>query len=268
MPRPALAPLVVAAALTLVAACAGCGSHQVGQPVSGSTTPSPISAVPSTPPGSPSPTATRTPLAPPVHNGPLLVRPSGGKATATRSRYRWVVEGTPAEQYTITVLQGLSPHDAVRTLGRIHAQLGDLTGLGALQYVESHSASQPVPCVVQSGRIGGTTVLYQPDGSLASRHITALGAGRMAAYFSTDENWDTKVQVARRGRVIRTLDPFAALTESHRGALPQEHGLRIGHGAPFAVSWALLERLSLTHITQAWLVDGEHPTYVINAAHC
>lgn len=266
MLRPALSASAVAAVLALAALCGGCGTHQIAQPVS-STSSSPSS--PSTgPSSSPSATPTHTPLPPPVHNGPLVVRPSGGRATAARGRYPWVVEGTPAEQYTITEIQGLSPHDAVKALGRIHTQLGDLTGLGALQYVESHSASHPVPCVVQSGRIGATTVLYQPDGSLAARHIGALGAAGMAAYFSTDEEWDTKIQVVDHGRLIRTLDPFAALTEHHRGALPQEAGLRIGHGAPFAVSWALLERLSLTHITQNWLVSTEHPTYVIESSHC
>jgi len=30
----------------------------------------------------------------------------------------------------------------------------------------------------------------------------------------------------------------------------------------------LLERLSLTHISQTWLVQTEHPTYVMDALHC
>lgn len=263
MLRPVSSALAAVALLAAVGLCAGCGD-----PTPTAASGSPAADSPTSTPGSPTSSATATPLPAPVQNGPLRVRPAGGTTSATRDNYHWVVEGTPAEQYTITVLQGLGPQRAVRTLGRIHDRLGDLTGLGALQYVESHLAAHPVPCVVQAARIGATTVLYQPDGSLASRHIRALGASRMAAYFSTDENWDTRIEVVSKGRVIRTLDPFAAITHGDRGALPQERGLRIGHGLPFAVSWALLERVSLTHITQNWLVNTEHPTYVISSAHC
>jgi len=268
MLRAALSYATAVAVLAVAALCGGCGSHPAAQPVSSSSAAASPTGTPTTSSPAPTSSATKTPLAAPVHNGPLVVRPSGGIRTAQRGRYAWVVEGTPAEQYTITVLQGLAPRDALLTLGRIHTRLGPLTGLGALQYVESHSASHPVPCVVQVGRIGATTVIYQPDGSLASGKIRALGADGMAAYFSTDQNWDTRIQVVDRGHLIRTLDPFAALTQKRGDELPQERGLAIGHGSPFAVSWALLERLSLTHISQTWLVQTEHPTYVMDALHC
>ncbi|HVK28111.1 MAG TPA: hypothetical protein VM575_07205 [Nocardioides sp.] len=100
-------------------------------------------------------------------------------------------------------------------------------------------------------------------GLVGEEQVVALSRiGGLAASYSTSEDGGDQVLVARDGKVVRSFDPFLDqdyLTTKH---LPEEKGLDLENDTGPA-SWTLLERLTKVHITQDWLMDEDHPAYLI-----
>ena len=86
--------------------------------------------------------------------------------------------------------------------------------------------------------------------------------GGLAASYMTSEDGGDQILVARDGAVVRSFDPFLGqdyLTSKH---LPEEKGLDLENDTGPA-SWTLLERLTKVHITRDWLMDEDHPAYLV-----
>lgn len=100
-------------------------------------------------------------------------------------------------------------------------------------------------------------------GLVAEEQVVALSRlGGLAASYGNTVEGDDHILVARAGKVIRSFDPFLDqdyLTSKH---LPEEKGLDLENDTGPA-SWTLLERLTEVHITRAWLMDTDHPAYLI-----
>jgi len=58
---------------------------------------------------------------------------------------------------------------------------------------------------------------------------------------------------------VRRFDPL--LYEAD-GAIPEEEGLPFGVSGAVSGSFTLVERLTGVRLSQAWLLDDEHPTFL------
>ena len=169
----------------------------------------------------------------------------------------------PAVDYNITVVRHVTKKQVLRRLGVVTTDLGPLTYRQAESYAMDRGGSDySVPTVVQVSRLGHAIVVYQPLGSRAFFHAKRMSGHALMASFITDVNLDTYLKVARHGTTIRQFD--AMFRPPRKGALPEEQGLHFGapRGNLFARSWALIERVTLTHVSQTWFKQP-HPTYVL-----
>lgn len=189
-----------------------------------------------------------------------------GSRHARPAAYHWADGSYPSDTYTITVLRGASTHQVLHRLGIVKLRLGQQTFRQAEKYALDHlRADYSSPPVVQVSRLGSAVVVYEPLGARAFFHPKRMTPHALMASFTTDVDLDTYLRVARDGRIIRSIDPMSR--PSRNGRLPEERGLHFGarHGNPFARSWALIERLTLTHITRSWF-RAPHPTYVLRGS--
>jgi hypothetical protein len=179
------------------------------------------------------------------------------------SAYAWLDSATPIDTYTIVVVRGSSRATVVHDLGGVKRQLPDKTPSQAGLYALDHTgADYSTPRIVQVQRRGHAIVVYAPYGILRDNAALAKMSQRgLATEFTTDVEYDTYVTVAKHGRVIRFFD--AGFKPPKKGALPAEASLDWGtrHQNIWATAWAFDERLTLTHISQAWF-NRPHPTLI------
>ena len=105
-------------------------------------------------------------------------------------------------------------------------------------------------------------MVYVPYNFVTSRQVARLSRHGTVASFSTTVEYDTYVEVARRGHVIRRFD--AGFQPPKDGALKAEEGLDWGARRQniWATAWAFNERLTRTHISRTWFTSA-HPTYLL-----
>lgn len=188
--------------------------------------------------------------------------PWRGSATAKPSEYSWIYQYPPGDTYDITIIRGLTRHQVLHRLGVVKRDLGRLTASQAMDY-GGISADYSRPTVVQVSRLGHAVVVWQPGGYRAFFHEVRLSRGKArTADFTTDVDDDTFVKIARHGRVVCRFDSYDR--PPCRATVPRVKGLHFGsrHNDPDKTSWALLERVSLIHITRSWF-RGTHPTFVL-----
>ena len=191
-------------------------------------------------------------------------RAAQGSRHAMPSAYSWLDRETPAKAYSITLIRGLTPAQALRKTGVVKRRLGRLNPAEAAHYWYQHSdvAAGRFPTVVQVRRLGNAVMIYEPYGFRPYFRLGRLSTGGTAAVFKVSFQGGTRVKVARGGKVIRSFS--ARNRPPRRGALPEERGLDFGARGQnaYATGWAFNERLTLAHISLAWFA-GSHPTYVL-----
>ncbi|NYI46094.1 hypothetical protein BJ993_003174 [Nocardioides aromaticivorans] len=94
------------------------------------------------------------------------------------------------------------------------------------------------------------------------RVVALSRIGGLAASYGNTVNGDDHVLVARDGKVVRSFDPFLGQDYLKSKHLPEEKGLDLENDTGPA-SWTLLERLTKVHITRDWLMDEDHPAYLV-----
>lgn len=100
-------------------------------------------------------------------------------------------------------------------------------------------------------------------GLLSEEQVVALSRiGGLAVSYGNTVNGDDHVLVARDGEVVRSFDPFLDHDYLKTKHLPEEKGLDLENDTGPA-SWTLLERLTKVHITRDWLMDEDHPAYLV-----
>jgi hypothetical protein len=189
-------------------------------------------------------------------------KPWRGSVDAKPSEYSWIYQYPPGDTYDITIIRGLTRHQVLHRLGVVKRDLGRLTPGQATNFGHvRHDYS--IPTVVQVSRLGRAIVVWQPGGARAFFHESRLSRGTArTADFITDVDDDTFLKIARHGRVVCSFDSYDR--PPCRAAVPQVKGLHFGgrHNDPDKTSWALLERVSLIHVTRAWF-RRTHPTFVL-----
>jgi hypothetical protein len=177
--------------------------------------------------------------------------------------YHWATDLVPGDTYDITVLRGVTAHQVLRRLGQVRKDLGRMTYRKATDYALDRLAPDlSAPTVVQVSRLGHAVVVYESVSARGFFHSDKLTRHARLASFITDVDLDTYVKVARHGANVRRFDP--GFRPPKAGALPEERGLDFGEkgGNLFERSWAFIERITMTHISEAWF-DQPHPTYVL-----
>jgi len=115
--------------------------------------------------------------------------------------------------------------------------------------------------VVQIDVLDGAALCVEPNGWAGVDDDRAAGlshAGPYAAVYRS-VNADMDFVHARAGSVVRRFDPL--LYEAD-GAIPEEEGLPFGVSGAVSGSFTLIERLTGVRLSQAWLLDDEHPTFL------
>lgn len=98
---------------------------------------------------------------------------------------------------------------------------------------------------------------------VSEEKVVALSRiGGLAASYMTSEDGGEQILVARNGTVVRSFDPFIGQDHLKTKQLPEEKGLDLENDTGPA-SWTLLERLTKVHITRDWLMDEDHPAYLV-----
>lgn len=106
-------------------------------------------------------------------------------------------------------------------------------------------------------------VLFTWWGLVDEQQVVALSRiGGLAASYTTSEAGGDQVLVARNGTAVRSFDPFLGQDYLKSKHLPEEKGLDLENDTGPA-SWTLLERLTKVHIAQEWLMDEDHPAYLL-----
>jgi hypothetical protein len=188
--------------------------------------------------------------------------PWRGSADAKPSQYPWIYQYPPGDTYDLTIIRGLSPHQVLHRLGVVRRDLGRLTPGQAMDYGKL-GPGYSIPTVVQVSHLGHAVVVWQPGGARAFFHESRLSRGKVrTADFITDVDDDTFLKIARHGHLVCHFDAYDR--PPCRAAVPQVEGLHFGrrHDDPDKTSWALLERVSLIHVTRSWF-RGTHPTFVL-----
>ncbi|MFD0805126.1 hypothetical protein ACFQ0K_03420 [Nocardioides caeni] len=109
---------------------------------------------------------------------------------------------------------------------------------------------------------GGAAVLFTWFDVVPEESMRALSRDGTVASYSTTVNGDDHVFVAINGKAVRSFDPF--LDHDYLGTEPmaEEEGLDF-EGDTRPASWHLLERVTSVPITPEWLLEDEHPAYLL-----
>jgi len=184
-----------------------------------------------------------------------------GSPDVTPHAYRWLNDFRPADTYAITVVRGATKKQVLRRLGVVRTELGDLTHQQASEYAQNRMNGWGFPRVIQVTKLGPAVVVFEPWTARGFFKAHRLTRRARLASFITDVDLDTYVKVEKHQTRIRAFDPL--FRPPRQGALPQEQGLHFGarHSNVFAQSWAFLERITLIHLSRAW-INEPHPTYV------
>ena len=187
-----------------------------------------------------------------------------GNTDASPREYRWLDYSRPSVNYAIAIVRGRTVAGVLRILG-VRRELEPMTRYGAGEYGFTHmdEDTYAMPTVFHVERLGHAVVVYDPSGYRASQRIERLSRRGIVAEFSTTVEMDTIATVAKDGTQVRWVDPFMGYGDGD--PLPEEEGLDLGGRAamrnPWATGWALLERVTLTHLDRQWFSKGRHPTY-------
>lgn len=181
-------------------------------------------------------------------NARLPVTRPGGEPKDPDRPNAWVDSaGALSSGYQVVVVPGISADQAIRVLRPLR---------GA-----------PDPDDFERVIVAdhGDGVVLLAWAGVPDEQVTALSRvkGLAATYGNTVEG-DDRILVARHGKAVRDFDPFLGQDYKKTAPLPQEKGLDLEHDTGPA-SWTLLERLTGIEITQDWLLDDDHPGFVLNA---
>lgn len=186
-----------------------------------------------------------------------------GSANVTRAAYDWLGPDVPNDAYAITLVRGRSVPSVLRLLTP-RRELGARTPGEAYEHYLDRLDQQTYqgPQVAQVQRRGPGVVVLHVSGFPSDELLARLSRSGTVSSFGTTVELDTYITVARRGQVIRQFD--TGERPQREGALPEEQGLGFGRRGvdPFSPAWALNERLTLVHVSRAWLF-GKHPTFVL-----
>lgn len=172
-----------------------------------------------------------------------FTRPGGEPKDPDRP-YAWAAGDAAPEGYQVVSVPGMTASEA-------------LAVLDPLREVESPDAPRGVVVDDLDGGVVLFTHWLIPD-----RYVRELSRGGIAASYGNTVNGDDHVLVARDGKLVRSFDPFLDENFLATAPLPQEEGLDLEYDTEPA-AWTLLERLTKLHITQDWLMDQEHPVYLL-----
>ncbi|MFJ9316659.1 DUF6461 domain-containing protein [Pimelobacter simplex] len=156
--------------------------------------------------------------------------------------YGWT-DGDPySNGYAVAFVRGLSTKEVLRALGPVRRDAGALDGAGAWLLLDrlTDPETYDAPYVVSLAERDGGVVVFSNYGFFTKARLRALSRHGVAASYSNTINGDDLVLVARRGKVVRQSEDL------------------IGSSA-----WVLLDRLTSISVSEAWLSDQPHPTYVL-----
>ena len=172
-----------------------------------------------------------------------FTRPGGEPKDPDRP-YAWAAgDGAFSSGYQVVLVPGITAEQAIRVLK-------PLRGAPDLDDFER---------VVVADH--GDGVVLFTWALISDEDVTALSRIKgLAATYGNTVNGDDHVLVARRGKVVRSFDPFLDQDYEKTPRLPEEKGLDLEYDTGPA-SWTLLERLTRMHITEGWLLDDSHPGF-------
>lgn len=221
----------------------------------------PVASDPSTPDAPPPSSAPASEATGSVSDPPTGRRP--------RADYSWVEGDALGEDYAVAFVSGMTVDEVLAVLGTVERSMGgrDLQGLYAatdesIEFTEEGQVILGPPALWVDRAPGGVVVLGVNGADFYDRTDALSGRGSAAAFLTT-VNADTFVHVSRRGQVVRELDTL--LGDSMVGSpLPEERGLGFGVDdvGVFGATWLLLERVTGVSVTEAWVLEQAHPTYV------
>lgn len=176
-----------------------------------------------------------------------FTRPGGEPKDPDRA-YAWVDgDGALSSGYQVVVVPGITADQAI----------------GVLKPVRGAPEPDDFERVVIADH--GDGVVLFTWALVSDKDVTALSRIKgLAATYGNTVNGDDRILVVRQGKVVRDFDPFLDHDYVKTAPLPQEKDLDLEYDTGPA-SWTLLERLTGIRIAEDWLLDGDHPGFVLNA---
>lgn len=172
-----------------------------------------------------------------------FTRPGGEPKDPDRP-YAWVDgDGAFSSGYQVVVVPGITADEAIRVLDPVRG---------------SPSFDEYERVIVAENDDGVVLFTWW---FVSDRYVRALSRlDGLAASYGNTVNGDDHVLVLRRGKVVRSFDPFLDHDYKKTRRLPEEKGLDLEYDTGPA-SWTLLERLTGIAITEDWLLDDRHPGF-------
>ncbi|MGY1814608.1 DUF6461 domain-containing protein [Blastococcus sp. SYSU D00820] len=163
------------------------------------------------------------------------------------------------EAVTLTVVEGLELREVGELLGFDWSTERQATFDQACDLVDLDSSAAPV----QVGERDGRLVVVENNGYQATDEalLAELSRGGSAVCVFWNINARYQLSLARRGTVVRSLDPFLQDWEPIGDPLPEEEGLDFQDGSGRALLLELVDRLTGIRIDEEWLLRRPHRTW-------